>query len=79
MHTNKYTIYVKLLDEGTNVLRPTLALLIRDNEYQILEDSTYDPEIELWEFPPGTRILCEYRNVSGKLALVACGRSGGTP
>ena len=56
------TIYVKLLNEGTEVYRPVTATHISGNRYQVEGFDIYDPEDELWEFPPGC-----YVNVVGTI------------
>jgi hypothetical protein len=53
------TIYIRLLNEGTDVWRPTLGEKIEDNVYKILPKDDYDPELEEWEFIPGTIVKCE--------------------
>lgn len=47
-------IYVRLLDEGTEVSRPTEALDLGANLFKILATQDYDSEDEKWEFPPGS-------------------------
>lgn len=49
-------IYVRLLDEGTNVWRPCIATKISAYEYVIVEDQIHDCSSERWEFHPGTRV-----------------------
>jgi len=49
-------IFVYLLEEGTDVWRPTDAVSIGDGLFKILPTSGYDPEDEVWEFPPGSII-----------------------
>lgn len=48
------TIYVQLLDEGIEVFRPVLAVVLSENTYKILGFEDYDPETETWQFLPGT-------------------------
>ena len=58
--TNKrVTIYVRLLDEGTEVFRPTEALDLGNGQFRLLPTSNYDPEDEKWEFPPGSVVRGE--------------------
>jgi hypothetical protein len=54
-------IYVRLLDEGTDVSRPTDALDLGDGQFELLPTSDYDAETETWEFPPGSVVRCEKR------------------
>jgi hypothetical protein len=64
-------IYVYLLDEGTDVWRPTKGQRVGDFIYRLLSTENYDPEIEEWEFPPGSIVRCEYQDLSGGHHLVA--------
>jgi hypothetical protein len=48
------TIHVRLLNEGTDVCRPTEGREIGDGVYEILPTADYDPSDEEWEFPPGS-------------------------
>ena len=59
--TEKVTVYVRLLDEGTEVSRPTEALTLDEGVYQLLPTHDYDPEDERWEFPPGSKVRVEIR------------------
>jgi len=52
--STKSVIYVRLLDEGTEVSRPTEALDMGAGLFKILSTPNYDPEDEKWEFPPGS-------------------------
>ncbi|MEI6221433.1 MAG: hypothetical protein WCP97_01580 [bacterium] len=60
MNTKTKTIFIRLLNEGTEVWRPVEGLSIRDNIYQLLPTDDYDPQIEEWEFKPGTYVYCEF-------------------
>ena len=51
------TIYVGLLDEGTDVWRPVLAEQIGPNIFQIPQE-TEIPEEEIWEYQPGSKVRC---------------------
>ena len=59
------TIYVKLLEEGTEVSRPTQALDLGNGLYRILATADYDPDDEVWEFPPGSIVRVEWRQGEG--------------
>ena len=64
------TIHVYLLEEGTDVWRPVLAELIRNNIYRIIGGPPDD--IEHWEFVPGDIVRCKQKNLSDKkMELVA--------
>jgi hypothetical protein len=56
INTEKLTVYVRLLDEGTEVSRPTQATLVKEDVYQLLPNQEYDSEEEHWEFPPGSMV-----------------------
>ena len=55
------TIYIRLLQEGTEVARPTQAIEIGNGLFQILATPDYDPQDEEWEFLPGSVVRCEPR------------------
>jgi len=73
---NRVEIFVPLLNEGTDVLRPTQGRVLGADEIQVLPTSDYDPAIEEWQFPPGTRVRCEREVRSGRELLVARQRIG---
>ncbi len=64
-------IYVKLLNEGTEVYRPASVINIKDNIYKILESNKYDKDDEEWEFIPGDLVFCENQEKSDGNILVA--------
>ncbi len=55
--SERVTIYVSLLDEGIDVWRPVLAEHVRENVYRIADQP--HPADEVWEFLPGTLVLCK--------------------
>lgn len=62
-------IFVRLLDEGTDVWRPTEAELQPDGTYLVLGEV---PEDETWEYPPGSLVNSEMKTFqSGTSALTA--------
>jgi hypothetical protein len=66
------TIYVKLLDEGTDVWRPVKAVLLSDGSSEITAADNYDPADEEWEFPLHSRVICyerEFPDGEKKLSL----------
>ena len=65
------TIYVRLLNEGTDVSRPTEGRAIGEGLYEILPTIDYDPEDEEWEFPPGSRVRIAKRESEGGEYFVA--------
>lgn len=58
--TDAETIYVELIDEGLTVYRPVEAMPDRDG-FSRLPDSA--PEGEVWQFAPGSRVVCELRDI----------------
>jgi hypothetical protein len=55
-------VYVTLLEEGTDTIRPTMAEDMGNNTYKLLPTPNYDPENEVWEFLPGSIVRCEVTN-----------------
>jgi hypothetical protein len=47
-------IYVNLLNEGTPCARPTRALTLGNGLFELLPAEGYDPDVEHWEFRPGS-------------------------
>ena len=74
MLTDKIPLYVPLINEGTDVLRPTTGVFVKPDIVRVEASSDYDPDSEEWEFPPGTevRYVAEFR--SGSQILVARSR-----
>jgi hypothetical protein len=68
------TVFVRLLNEGTTVLRPVKALYHGGNRYVLIRPADYDAMDEQWEFPPGAVVECQLRHVSGEELLVADAR-----
>jgi hypothetical protein len=62
-------VYVELLDEGVDVWRPVEAISEGGGVYRLRGDA---PPDEAWAFPPGSRVRCEARRLSGDLVQVAC-------
>jgi len=70
-------VYVRLLDEGTDVWRPVRATVLSDGTFRLLEPDRYDPNAETWEFPPSTKVRCVTRTFTdGGEGLVAVARAG---
>jgi len=65
------TVYVRLLDEGVDVFRPTSAEPMPDGSYKLMPCEGYDPELEHWEFVPDSVVRCQLMNLSGGEYLVA--------
>ena len=64
-------IYIPLLNEGTPVSRPTKGKLVSGELYEVIATSDYDPDLEEWEFPPGTIVECKIEIEDGKEFLRA--------
>ncbi len=65
------TIYIRLLNEGVEVFRPTSAEEVGDSGFRVLATTPYDPDDEEWEFPPGSIVTCAKRKLEGAEVLVA--------
>ena len=57
--TDLSTVFVRLLDEGTDVWRPVDALRLGETTYRIAEQAV--PEDEAWSFQPGDIVVAERR------------------
>jgi hypothetical protein len=68
---NIITLYVRLLDEGTDVTRPTQAEELTGGYFRVLSSPDYDPEDEHWEFPPGSIVRAESRELRDDEFLLA--------
>jgi hypothetical protein len=64
-------IYIPLLEEGVPVVRPTQGIRLGDGVFRVLPTSDYDPDLELWEFPPGSIVRCVSERHEGEEILVA--------
>jgi len=65
------TIYVELLNEGTYVIRPVPSKEIAPNVHQLFPTDGYDSELEEWQFPPGSIVVCEPKTTDNQTILVA--------
>jgi hypothetical protein len=67
---NTKTIYIRLLDEGTEVARPTQGVPLKNNLYRVLSTPDYNPEDEKWEFPPESIVRCRLEEwTDGKIFM----------
>ena len=71
MSTNTIQLYVPLLNEGTDVVRPTTGVVVDRDTFRVEPTADYDPEMEEWEFPPGSRVRCARELRGGNEILVA--------
>ena len=68
-------VYVRLLDEGTDVWRPVNAAALPDGSFELLPPD-FDSEAELWEFPPAAKVRCMTKEFAGGMRrLVAVARA----
>jgi hypothetical protein len=73
--TERRTVYVRLMGEGTEVYRPTEARVVGEETVMLLAPAGYDPDDEQWEFPPGTTVYCVTRNLRGQHVFVAVAKA----
>ena len=66
------TIYMPLLNEGTDVWRPVEAMKITDLGYMVTQP---EPAEEQWAFQPGHILTCEERQLDDGLRLVAVAKA----
>jgi hypothetical protein len=69
--TDRIVLYIPLLNEGTDVLRPTTGVVLGPDMVQVLATSDYDPGTEEWQFPPGSKVRCVSEVRGGREVLVA--------
>jgi hypothetical protein len=65
------TVYVRLLDEGTEVFRPVPAVILPGSKCVLKGEEIFAQGDEKWEFLPGTTVRIEERKLSGSVVLVA--------
>ena len=67
------TIYMPLLNEGTDVSRPVIALKMENDIYKILgTENGLTPEDldEEWLFPIGSFVLCKFKEDGDNKVLI---------
>jgi hypothetical protein len=69
--TNEIRLYVPLLNEGTDVLRPTTGVVLDSGVVCICATHDYNPEFETWAFLPGSKVRCVSECRGGREILVA--------
>jgi hypothetical protein len=69
--TLRERIYVRLLDEGTDVWRPVEAERLPDDTLRLVLDQPKEDDTEQWEFSPGDTVTCGLKRLSGGSVLVA--------
>jgi hypothetical protein len=65
------TLYVRLLEEGTNVSRPVQAEKIGRGLFKLIATPDYNSEDENWEFPPGSVVRADLFERDGNKCLIA--------
>jgi hypothetical protein len=65
------TIYIRLFDEGTDVLRPTEAEELANGLFKVMPTPGYDPNDEKWEFSPGSIVRGVTRKLNDQDVLIA--------
>ncbi|GGG95204.1 hypothetical protein [Silvibacterium dinghuense] len=68
---SRFTVYVRLLNEGTPCSRPTSAVHLKNGAYSLLPTADYDSNDEEWEFVPGSIVFCEEARDGGSAFLRA--------
>lgn len=69
--TTDTTVFVRLLDEGTEVFRPIRATHLFADTYRLhAGESDIDVE-ERWEFGPGSSVTCVRKQLEGETVLIA--------
>ena len=61
MH-DRVSIYVYLLDEGTDVWRPVEAIPLENGIYRIVSENS-DTEDERWQFTTGDVVRCVHKTL----------------
>ena len=74
MSTDRIQIHVPLLNEGTDVLRPATGVFVGPDVVRVEAPGDYDPDLEEWEFPPGSEVRCIAEFRGGRQILVARSR-----
>jgi hypothetical protein len=74
LSTDETVLYVPLLNEGTDVLRPTTGIFVAPDVVRVQAADDYDPDTEEWEFPPGSEVRCIAELRGGVQILVARSR-----
>ena len=73
--TDPIRIFVALLNEGTNVVRPTTGVFVGRDIPRVEPADDYDADAEEWEFPPGSEVRCVAEQWDGGQILVARSRA----
>ena len=71
MATGEIRLFVRLLNEGTDVVRPATGTFVGRDVVRLEATEGYDPADEEWEFPPGSEVRCVAEVWGGRQILVA--------
>ncbi len=71
LDTENCTVYVRLLNEGTDVFRPVSSVRYLGKLFRLLKPEDYDAEDEQWEFLPDSIVRCDEKSVGGQMSLIA--------
>ena len=71
MSTDVIPLHIPLLNEGTDVLRPTTGIFVAPDVVRVQATDDYDPDDEEWQFPPGSEVRCVAELRGGVQILVA--------
>jgi hypothetical protein len=71
LSTNVIPLHIPLLNEGTDVLRPTTGIFVAPDVVRVQATDDYDPDDEEWQFPPGSEVRCVAELRGGVQILVA--------
>jgi hypothetical protein len=64
-------IYINLLNDGALRTRATQAVTLGNGLYELLAEEGYDPDVEHWEFRPGTIVRGKEERRDGEPYLLA--------
>jgi hypothetical protein len=71
LSTNEVEVYIPLLNEGTDVLRPTTGIVLKPDVVRVVATRDYNPDLEEWAFLPGSAVKCVKELRGGREILVA--------
>ena len=64
---------MRLLDEGTDVWRPTQGRRVGPMTFEVMPTPDYSAECQEWEFAPDRVVVCRWEAKSGGRTSIACG------
>ena len=65
--------YVRLLNEGTDVVRPVQLIDSEDGTFRIVATPNYDPNDEEWEFLPKSLVAIKDSLIGGEIVRLIVG------